>query len=452
MFSMRSIVSEMVPVTVPDRSLRKAYWRHRFAGPPPHPSTPYSVSMRELTRRRDSSIGATRHTLLVYNTYLLRAEIYILDFLLDRVKDAAEEIADDAIPDWIPGSGYLEDAVSWAVDKGTGILKPILPDGKVVLEKKPALSARASEIGQELASGNVADIAALCEVWKTDLFEKLMTPLSAKYSAGLSVVSGSMANDDSLTGSGLCVLGLNRSVTKIAEHIFTNKGSRHQDADAWAQKSVILSRIDVGCGKIDLYSTHLHSGNDLGDVQNLNVDLGSLDLGVTEIDFGKIGLTSAPSEQDKHNVRIAQCEEIVEFIKQTHDPKNIAILVGDFNINAQDQAQHTQLRDVMFKAGLQDLWKRQYNDTSLGMTHGDPNQICPVNTPADEFANETLPAQGGSRIDYVFVELVKKTHSFDLDLTVIKRRPFRRAVATEGEAFMSDHIGLSMDLLCSPKK
>jgi hypothetical protein len=214
-------------------------------------------------------------------------------------------------------------------------------------------------------------------------------------------------------------------------HVFKHKGHPLMDADFWARKSVILNRINVGVGIIDLYSTHLHSGGDIPDLQIID---------------------NVPSDDLKHNVRIAQCKEIVDFIKKSHDPTHIAILVGDFNINANDVPKYVDLMDTMMAANMFDLWPIQYGGTATGMTNGDFNENCAgagSTTVCDE-KSTPIPPTTGSRIDYVFVEAPTAAHTFNLDITVIQRRPFKRPVATEGEQFMSDHIGLSIGLISSP--
>lgn len=423
MTSLASIIKQMIPDTAQSKSLRAAWQRHRFR--PSDKNEP--ISLRYLLNRRKVESGATYHALLSYNTYLLRAEIPLYDYLFP--KPNLGWFGD--IP--IVGEG-LESLAGVPADVGREIVKGVTgSDGKIQIENKPAIEARASEIGQAIANGAGGNIAILCEVWKEEFLSLILKPIR---DAGISVqvVKGPQkTGEGGGLGSGLYVLGINNSIQKIASHVFQNKGTKLNDADAWAEKAVIYSRVNVGVGFIDLYSTHLHSGGDIPDLGPLN---------------------SAPSPEAKHAVRIQQCEELVDFINRTHDRKNVAILTGDFNINAHDTNRYNELSSVMSKANLFDLWALQYGDTSLGMTNapnGDFNKVCPMPKAAVCDEMKALPADhGGSRIDYIFIEAPSDQHTFNLDVTVMKRRPFKRAVPTEGEEFMSDHLGLSVGLLCSP--
>jgi hypothetical protein len=421
--SLAFIIKQMIPETAQIKSLRAAWQRHRFR--PSEKDRP--VSLRYLINRRKVESGTTYHVMLSYNTYMLRGEIPLYDYLFP--KPDLGFFGD--IP--IIGEG-LEALAGVPAKVGREIVKSVTgSDGKIEIESMPAIEARGSEIGQAIANGEGGNIVVLCEVWKEEFLSRILKPIR---DAGISVqvVQGPQkTGDGGGLGSGLYVLGLDSSIQKIASHVFKNKGTTLNDADAWAQKAVIYSRVNVGVGFIDLYSTHLHSGGDMPNLGPLN---------------------STPTDEAKHAVRIQQCEELVDFINKTHDRKNVAILTGDFNINAHDTNKYNELSSVMSKANLFDLWALQYGNTAMGMTNapnGDFNKVCPMPKAVACDEMKALPADhGGSRIDYIFIEAPSNQHTFNLDVTVMQRRPFKRAVPTEGEQFMSDHLGLSIGLFCSP--
>ena len=183
--------------------------------------------------------------------------------------------------------------------------------GVVTIEKKPALKERASEIGDAIAHGAAGNIAVLCEVWADDLLDRIVAPIKAGKGLTVQVVKGPQKKGQGL-GSGLCVLGINQFVKEVDRHVFAHKGQPLKDADFWARKAIILNQIDVGVGIVDLYGTHLHSGGDIPDLKVVD---------------------NIPSEEEKHAVRMGQCQEMVNFINNTHDETHIAMLTGDFNID-----------------------------------------------------------------------------------------------------------------------
>src|SRR5689334_14407053 len=88
------------------------------------------------------------------------------------------------------------------------------------------------------------------------------------------------------------------------------------DTDRWAAKGIQLTRIDMGVGIIDLYSTHLYSGGDpipvIGDA--LKATLG----GVTD--------------DSRAKVQGAQIVQLCEFIAGTRDETHLVVVAGDFNV------------------------------------------------------------------------------------------------------------------------
>ena len=59
------------------------------------------------------------------------------------------------------------------------------------------------------------------------------------------------------------------------------------------------------------------------------------------------------------------------------------------------------------------------------------------------------PVSGVGRYDFTFVERPTPSHRYNLEVSRVLRRPFPRQTATEGEAFLSDHLGLELMLIAS---
>lgn len=396
-------------------------------------------SLREnLQRHADSQ--TTRHKFLWYNTWLLDVEV-------DRQR--------------VP----------------LGLDKPQIPE-------------RARELGARIRE-NQYDIVCLCEVFDPDEISLIKSTLlpggEFRYSGGfeyipppdaptVELVRGPKARQQAIpfvgmfrTGSGLVTLGIDRTITRVDRHEFDERGDRRRDADWRASKGVLLTEVDLGVGKIDLYSTHLFAGGDW----------------------------RLPSGSDhRRSVKRAQVEELAEFVRETHDPRNVAIVTGDFNIEPIDEirslpiglapsredTKDRQLDEFLTAAledvGLRDAWPKRGGN--VGATHHptDPNESrlferCLFDTSApssaqycNDYAIEvrgdrrTANANNHRRIDRLFVEDPSDAHTFNLDLTRVRRLPFWRGIGdpnafyingdSDRPAFLSDHLGLEVTLIASP--
>jgi hypothetical protein len=309
---------------------------------------------------------------------------------------------------------------------------------------KPALNERAREIGPKLmvpmslAPGldKSYEIIALCEVWTQEARNQIAaaTPLCAH------ITGPDKIGSKALKGSGLYQIVLNHHVLEQHFMVFNNRGDELRDADAWASKGVLLTRIDVGVGVIDLYGTHLYSGDGL-------LDLPSMGL-------GKL------SEAEKSNIRNAQLDEFIIFFEETHmksNRSNIAIFCGDFNIAA-----NKDLIDKMNTINMEDVALRPpvrpdaYEES--GGTHGDEdagsdrfNAMCDISKDTT-YCRDPNGKPSGECIDYIFIERPTKDHAFNLDISRLRRRLFPRDQATDGQYFLSDHLGLDVTLVASKRK
>jgi exonuclease III len=214
------------------------------------------------------------------------------------------------------------------------------------------------------------------------------------------------------------------------------------DDELWARIGVLLVRIDVGVGVLDVYLTHLYFGTGLG--------LDSIPM---------VGpLLHAPNNTERADIRSAQLKELSNFIETTHHAGNVAMVCGDFNIDANEHdpeySGSQALQQFTSRHDLQDMWLSPHGELP-GCTGGDFGKICiPVQPPNDSpFCNETTDSESsnGYRIDFLLVERPQPGHSFMLDVTRVRRRSFPRPQVTEDQTHMSDHLGLDCTLLASRK-
>lgn len=395
----------------------------------------------------------------------------LADYLLTHYFDSAE----DAL-EWL--FDHFEWGYDWAIDiilefTGLDLSAPI--PGKA----KPEMDERAVEIGKEVFS---YDWVSLCEVWDSARREKILSQGPA-----VDIFTGPSEpppGDWQMQGSGLLVFSPTFPLEGGGVHTYETTGVHRMvgdcdlgalvDSDIWARKGIQLTILEAGNARIDLYTTHLYSGGDM------------LDLPI-------LGLPE-PTDGEKAFVRGAQVDELVEFIRQTHDPRHVAIVAGDFNIAgvSSEYATLTKLSDTSslfpgFKGSpiqFEDWWSlpvfkgvfptgAPFETQGHTNRHGDGNDpiidtfdpVCAI-FPQDQAKPEPTNANDyycdeqtlynknatGDRIDYIVIELPTELHSFMLDVSRIRRRAFKRSgIHTEPQFFLSDHLGLEVSLFVSPK-
>jgi len=316
---------------------------------------------------------------------------------------------------------------------------------EITLKEKPALKPRAREIGDVLRNDGY-DLVALCETWNADLRDELLDhwrlPSDVKHMA-----FGQFEGEVFL-GDGLLLGSTDGRILDVQGKTYNTRGINRTpgrvldmlaDDELWAQKGVLLVRIDVGVGVLDVYITHLYYGTGLADIVIAGIDLRS------------------PNNVEREHVRSAQLNELSHFITSTHNTDNVAIVCGDFNIDGNGEnpnyAGSHALQQFANHHNLQDMWVSPHGGLK-GFTSGDFSNICASPEPSDHrFCLDTTDSNsgGGSRIDFMFVEHPQPHHSFMLDVTRVRRRSFPRSQVTEDQAHMSDHLGLDCTLLASRK-
>jgi len=479
--SFKEIAALMDPVERP--SLRELVNRHRWVTGPPTP-----LSMRSITNRHTNQ-KTVNLRFLSYNTYLLRIDIPLGDFIkslgvegllqlagVPDVKDlfakAVENVGKNKLCELLPVPlkeicKGASDIISFVIEHlpisqfdalqnlAGNVINLLSWFGVSIPEIEtnatPAAETRAGEIGVELAKNY--DLIALCEVWQNEFRDSILAawPHGVPISAGPGPAGGL-----GVMGSGLLVIGANSKITPVASHVFNTQGvsgmfGRLVDSDLWAGKAVLFTLVDVRVGAIELYSAHLYSGGDLlAAVPGMDV--------------------KAPTEDEKRGIRNQQVDELIQFFKSTHKPWNVAIITGDFNIDAHNQTEYNDLMARMNQINMQDYWVAQrtaapgytnvsgHDEDAVEITNRMP-QVC-KRTKDSHYCDEPAPAATakdlaptgpGDRIDYIFVERPTNDHTFNLDLTRIRRRPFERQNKTEGMNYSSDHLGLDVTFIASPR-
>lgn len=396
----------------------------------------------------------------------------LIDFLLDNFFDSAE----DAL-EWL--FDHFEWGFDWAVDI---ILELTGLNLSIPVKSKPQMDERATEIGKEVFS---YDWVSLCEVWDGTRRGKILSqgPPVDSFTGPSEPPPG----DWQTQGSGLLVFSPTFVLEGHGVHTYQTTGVHRQmaagcdlgalvDSDIWARKGIQLTTLQAGNSRIDLYSTHLYSGGDM-------------------LDWPALGLPE-PTDGEKKFVRAAQVDELAAFIAETHDPRHVAIVAGDFNIAA-TSSEYDNLKSKLSSISssfpefvgrqiqFDDWWDLDVfrnvfpvaNDTEFetqGHTnrHGDgddpiidtfdticmifpQNQVKPESTNENDFyCDERIlydKNATGERIDYLLIERPTELHSFMLDVSRIRRRAFkRRGIHTEPQIFLSDHLGLEASLFVSP--
>ena len=328
----------------------------------------------------------------------------------------------------------------------------------IPLKEMPDVDNRALEIGEEVFK---YDIVSLNEVWKQEFRDAILMQ-EPQLTAFIGPPDPSLGEWEHM-GSGILVFSPTYEVLDGGYHQYIRTGvekglpgcplGKLYDADQWSRKGVQLTLINVKYGTIELYSTHLYSGGEM---------------------------VLKPSDEEKAAVRVEQFNELAEFIRQTHNPKNIAIVAGDFNTETDAVAERRILCDTLGNIqGINfDDWyaitpflevEQRVNgidDGLIGHTNRDSNQssfdsICrifpskkPGNVKYDYYCDETIKpsAPTGNRLDYIFIQRPLSSQTFILDVSRIRRRAFKRLHGDGDNAnYLSDHLGLEVTLYANSK-
>lgn len=316
----------------------------------------------------------------------------------------------------------------------------------------PEWEQRRSEIGQMIAKDGY-HIVGLCEVFKEDDRQAIQDEVGKlhyyEWARG--------PEHDIQASSGLMTLAIDKAgILSFQGKAFDEQGG---GVDSLAEKGVLYTELELrppGSNlrpHLDLFITHLHA---------------------KEID-----------------TRREQIKEVESFVMACHKPQNPIIVAGDFNADCRNNpidplfgGEYTFLLSRMSNLNLYDVWLSHGGLAGGTSITADKPGYNPDYTTVCEFAPSMAgsscidyPASGlnnqdrvpGEPLDYVFVEEPNSTHSIIIDIPRVRRLPFWRGpyslyqldhkrfysddVPYTGDDipnFMSDHLGLEMDLIVTP--
>lgn len=344
-----------------------------------------------------------------------------------------------------------------------------LPLGiRLDLTAKPETAARAKEIGQRLSTERY-DLACLYEVFQPDERDRVLGGMAEPPAQRL--FGG--------TASSLMMISKAQRFLRSAQHVFVQRGKTYHistplhdfdvsaDADWYARKGVLMAEVDTGLRAagapqtpipIEIYATHMMWGG--------GVPSGFIDA-LNALTFGK-SITPA-NDQERFALQMAQIDEFLAFCRAHHDPRNVAILCGDFNVDGSRPDLYGPLVDRLNQVNLADVWgdgryrtetragQTARNDDGDGPREADFGHVCAAYSGpnggdhCDEMANIKSPSPNVGRFDYIFVERPSTSHRCRVDPARVRRRRFRRPAPSGGQDYLSDHLGLETTLYVSLK-
>lgn len=299
----------------------------------------------------------------------------------------------------------------------TWLLEPVEIFGWVPYAK-PQMDERAREIGDALETVGY-DVMALCEVFATEDQETITSRLSGE----IDERAGPPQTWRKVSG-GVHTIARDYEITRWTAEAFADNGELTGDADAWSNKGVLYTEIDLGVGAIDLFSTHMFAGD---------------------------------GGADPVETRASQLAQLQSMVERWSKPQNVTIVAGDLNIHGESAEYERTVVPFLEELGLVDLWPAHHPDDpggtgTSGIVNGcdvDPDDGLPYYcrglgpNPADT-----------SRIDYVIVEEPTAYHDLALEVRAIERASFWRGKAEPGQFFadeaetvpnyLSDHIGVDV--------
>jgi endonuclease/exonuclease/phosphatase family metal-dependent hydrolase len=334
------------------------------------------------------------------------------------------------------------------------------PLSDVEVHAKPAMHERAKELGKIIR--DEYDFASLYEVMQEEQKSEI---LSAWGESPPTVAFGGAL-------SSLCTISPKfpikpRQIGNPKKYIHKGKtfvvnlpvGPKFEaslDSDFYSHKGVLLTEIDIGVGVIEVYSTHLMFGGGLPKALE------------TVINAMTTGDHISPANSDERlTIELQQIDELIDFYVANHHPKNVAIICGDFNIDGSDPIKFAKIKNRLQTINMRDAWAEGpfpnlisggqtcRNDDGEGARERDFTHACvPLAAAnADLVCDDSVPTQSTSdvvgRFDYLFVEEPQIFHTFNLDLSRVRRRGFRRPQVTDDQEFLSDHLGLETTLVVS---
>ena len=307
----------------------------------------------------------------------------------------------------------------------------------------PDVELRAPMVGEALRGR--FDVAALSECFE----DSECAAVSAAWPEA-TLVQGPRRRPLRMTSSGLAALiGPDVRLVRSANRPYRADGD-HRDSDRLASKGAQFVAVEVhpDLPPVEVISTHLFAGGDL------------------------LPRRGHDHVARHHEVRMAQVDELIGFIEREHDPASPLLVVGDFNVKAQDpdlslpdhEARYRDLAAHMARAQLIDVWATHGIGPGHTCTFTSPEQLPPDPDEPDRLLDEAIPGlppgideviaeddvttgrhvRIHERIDYLWL-------STPAGVTVDVERPRRWAFsgrpATGGPGgSLSDHLAVSVTL------
>ena len=319
------------------------------------------------------------------------------------------------------------------------------------IKSKPLVERRRQEIGKAITR-RPYQIAALCEVWNEDERQALRDAVGANH-----VYDWARGPDHTLQlSSGLMTLAI--GTVGIASRQGMRFEAQGGGIDSWAEKGVLYTELELRPAEsperphIDLFTTHLHA--------------------------------------EEPETRRKQVKELSDFIILCRKPANPVIVAGDFNIDNRNEpsdplfnSEYGSLLRTMAELNLSDVWLLRggfASGTAVSEEYKDNEDYtltCTFDSKVQDAACMDYPQftpgtdhpVPGKRYDYVFVEEPSSNHGVMIDIPRVRRLPFWRGWDTDYELdythmysdfvadtgdetpnFMSDHLGLELELIVTP--
>ena len=296
----------------------------------------------------------------------------------------------------------------------------------------PDVTKRAPMIGQALAGR--FDVCALAEVFDSHEQDVVATQWDeAEFQPGPT------ASFPKRMGSGLMTLvdSTKVEVVATAAHEFASGGDL-RDADSFATKGALLTRVRTdGGAELDVVSTHLLAGGDW------------------------IPLPGGGDHARHHRARMAQVDELVQFVSTERNHENPLLLMGDFNVAAHDRrlpddpgAYYRDLTDRLAELDVVDLWAEQgvgdgltcsfRNESEIEQDDAFPDCVVDAVPPTGQ---ENEPPGFGDRIDYIWYSKPWRRSRTTVETDRPRRWAFPGRGARGGPAgSLSDHLALSVTM------
>lgn len=476
MGSFREIAERMNPVdSETPTTLRELNSVHRFR---PEDRDQRDVpSFRRLCDRHTDESGSIS-TLLGYNTWLLRAP---LDRSKPQLTERARELGDRIRVDQIDIVALCEVFTTKEIDRIRAGLGPLDRDyqrhrGPRTVNRFRRQTRRAARRGCRIgaifgplgcavgaavgATGSfVRGVRCVSRIAARELSNELgdrggwAGRLGGAYIGRLGgVLVGPIVLllNAFFGSSGLIILVRDRAVENTTVESFENPGDPCLDADWYSNKGILHTEIDLGAGHIDLFTTHLFAGGDF----------------IDDDDPERI-----------RRIREQQVRQLRAFIEETAKPENVTVVTGDINLNFHEVPEYSVLERELGPGGLglEDYWRvrgGQFGSTSHRSSVR-AYEVCRIETvgsgslPASSpfYCDDDVSSRGRGRterprIDYIWVEPPTNEHTFNLDLSRMRRRSFWRGPGFPPDQFfhengetvphyLSDHLGLEVVLVAS---